>query len=133
MKKIVSTLKKILKIDENKIEEIVKYIAESKGTYVSVKVQNHEELSKWFQDQGLKTIQSNEMHCTIAYSKKEFKHKIIKDNIIVNDFLEISPLGDDGCLVLKFKSAELQERFKNCMDEEQCMIGKITYHIQLLL
>ena len=88
-----------------------------KGTYVSVKVQNHEELSKWFQDQGLKTIPSNEMHCTIAYSKKEFKHKIIKDNIIVNDFLEISPLGDDGCLVLKFKSAELQERFKNCMDE----------------
>lgn len=94
-------------------------IIETKGTYVCSKVQNHEELSKWFQDQGLKTIPSKEMHCTIAYSKKEFKHNINKEDIKVlpKDLIEIAPLGDDGCVVLKFKSKEMTNRWQQCMDE----------------
>lgn len=106
--KIVGTLKKILNINE-----------EAKGTYVSVKLKNHKELSKWFQEQGLETIPSEEMHCTIAYSRKEFQHKVKEDDIYIkpDDFIEIAPLGNNGCLVLKYKSEELQNRFNQCMDE----------------
>ena len=92
---------------------------QSKGTYVSVKVENHEQLSKWFQDQGVKTIPSEELHCTIAYSRKEFKHIPNKVPLTVypNNMISIEPLGDEGCVVLKFYSDELQNRWRVCMDE----------------
>ena len=87
------------------------------GGYVSVKVINNIQLANWYKDQGLETIDPLELHCTIAYSRVPFHRVPNKDEIIVNNtFPELSPLGDEGCVVLKLYSEELENRFKECME-----------------
>lgn len=107
--KITRTLKKILKIDES-----------SKGTYVARKVKNAESLYNHYKNQGVNVIPMEELHCTIAYSKKEFKPKLnSKDIEIMYDediYPYLEPLGNDGCIVMKFKSKEMTERWQDCID-----------------
>lgn len=87
------------------------------GGYVSVKVINNIQLANWYKDQGLETIDPLELHCTIAYSRVPFHRVPNKDEIIVNNtFPKLSPLGDEGCVVLKLYSEELENRFKECME-----------------
>ena len=107
--KITGTLKNILKIDEA-----------SKGTYVARKVKNAESLYNHYKNQGVNVIPIEELHCTIAYSKKEFKPKLnSKDIEIMYDediYPYLEPLGNDGCIVMKFKSKEMTERWQDCID-----------------
>lgn len=93
----------------------------NKGTYVSMKVKNAQGLYDHYTKQGVNCVPVDEMHCTIAYSRKEFNHKItpgeveIKCDEQIQTYLE--PLGDEGCIVMKFESKEMQERFQKCIDE----------------
>lgn len=89
-----------------------------KGTYVSRKVRNPEILYNFFKDQGVNVVPMNELHCTIAYSRKEFLLDVdSKDIIIKPEQLKskLEPLGDDGAIVLKFESKEMIERFNHCI------------------
>ena len=107
--KITGTLKNMLKIDES-----------SKGTYVARKVKNAESLYNHYKNQGVNVIPMEELHCTIAYSKKEFKPELnSKDIEIMYDediYPYLEPLGNDGCIVMKFKSKEMTERWQDCID-----------------
>ena len=89
------------------------------GTYVSLKVKNNSEFYNWFKKQGINVEDKENLHCTLSYSRKEFIHKENKEEVIVspNKIKSIEPLGNDGAIVLKFESDEMQKRFNQCMSE----------------
>lgn len=89
-----------------------------KGTYVSRKVRNPEILYNFFKDQGVNVVPMNELHCTIAYSKKEFLLDVDHNEITIKPEQlksKLEPLGDEGAVVLKFESDEMVERFNHCI------------------
>ena len=47
-------------------------IENDKGKYVAVKVKNAQELYAWYSNQGIEVVPADELHWTIAYSKKRF-------------------------------------------------------------
>ena len=105
------------KINESIIMKDKEEMETTKGTYVSIDVENHEQLYNWFKDQGIEPIVSTEMHVTIAYSRKEFNIDNYIGRIIIKpeQFIGIEELGNEGCAVLKYNSDELQARFNTCM------------------
>lgn len=91
-----------------------------KGTYVSRKVRNPEILYNFFKDQGVNVIPMNELHCTIAYSKKEFLLDVDHNEITIKPEQlksKLEPLGNEGAVVLKFESDEMTERFNHCIEK----------------
>src|SRR5574343_188597 len=91
-----------------------------KGTYVSRKVKNPETLYNFFKDQGVNVIPMNELHCTIAYSKKEFLLDVDNNEITIKPEQlksKLEPLGNEGAVVLKFESDEMTERFNHCIEK----------------
>lgn len=91
-----------------------------KGTYVSRKVKNPETLYNFFKDQGVNVIPMNELHCTIAYSKKEFLLDVDNNEITIKPEQlksKLEPLGNEGAVVLKFESDEMVERFNHCIEK----------------
>jgi hypothetical protein len=108
---------------------------ENKGTYVAVKVINNKELTEWFSNQGLTIEDPSDLHITIAYSSKYFKHKINEDNIIIpkNDVLGFDLFGDDeDILVMTLKSKELSNRHK-LTDEEGAYYDYPVYQPHITL
>ena len=92
----------------------------TKGTYVSVKVKNNLELYEWFKNQNIDVLDKEDLHCTLAYSKKEFKHVLNDSDILVNSSSihnKLEPLGDEGAIVMKFDSEEMNKRFNQCIKE----------------
>lgn len=92
---------------------------DSTGTYVAVKVVNNEQLRDWYVKQGLDVIPAEELHVTIAYSRKVFDRTINEADINItpeNIKDELELLGDDGAIVIKLNSPELHNRFKECME-----------------
>ena len=86
------------------------------GKYIAVKVKNAQELYDWYSNQGIEVVPADELHCTIAYSKKDFEYEVSKADIFVSEFnTYLEPLGDDGAIVLKIHSQELQDRFNRCI------------------
>lgn len=85
----------------------------SKGTYVAYKVLNHNELRDWYNKQNL-TVTEEELHVTVAYSRKQFESKLDKTVIIsVNPlFFKGHQLFGDS-LVLEFSNAKLTSLFNN--------------------
>ena len=105
---------------ENEYENELEGELEDKvGTYVLVKVKNNAELHDWFSAQDIDVVPEDELHCTISYSRKVFDHTVNKEEIIITpeQLIGIEPLGDEGAIVLKFESDELQDSFQTCMDE----------------
>lgn len=109
-------LRDILKKQDEKDNDIEE-MENTKGNYVAIDVENHEQLYNWFKDQGIEPIVSTEMHTTIAYSRKEFNIDNYVGRIIIKpeQFIGIEELGNEGCAVLKYNSNELQARFNTCM------------------
>lgn len=105
--------------DIEDIEDESNMDKKSNGTYVSMNVKNGEDIYDWFIKQGVCMESPNNLHCTVSYSRKEFKHTPNMKNVIINpsNFIGIEPLGDDGAIVLKFNSDDMQERFNKCMTE----------------
>ena len=91
-----------------------------KGTYVSRKVRNPEILYNFFKDQGVNVVPMNELHCTIAYSRKEFLLDVDHNEITISPKQlksKLEPLGNEGAIVLKFESDEMVERFNHCIEK----------------
>ena len=90
---------------------------ENVGHYVCVNVMNYQQLAEWYSKQGLKTIDPTELHCTIAYSRRLFQRTPNPLDIVVSDvYPQLEILGDEGCVVLKLKSKELENRFNECIE-----------------
>ena len=71
---------------------------DSRGTYVSLKVINCVELAEHFKSQGLNIIKPSELHCTVAYSTKTFKHVDNPETIVVSPVevdMHLSTLGEN--------------------------------------
>ena len=98
--------------------EWVEIDKQSDGTYVSMRVKNSEEFSEWFKSQGIDVVPTEELHTTIAFSRKPFTIVPSANEITVtpSQLKSIEPLGDDGAIVLKMECEELQNRFNDCME-----------------
>lgn len=90
-----------------------------KGTYVSLKVINGEELINHYKRQGLvDTIAPHELHCTVAYSKKSFVHEPFIGTVTIKPGdieAHLCKLGDG--IVMKFTNTDILAVNKKCVDE----------------
>jgi len=88
-----------------------------KGKFIAVKVKNAKEVYDWYINQGIEVIPEDELHCTIAYSKKDFEYTLSKEDIYIPESSsKLEKLGDAGAIVLKIYSQELQDRFNRCIN-----------------
>lgn len=100
---------------ENRSE---KAAASKETLYVSRHLLNADEIIEWAQEQGfVKTLTADDMHVTIAFSRDPVYWSDVPDSfdaISAPPSLNrtVTPLGDKGAIVLKFKSRELEARWK---------------------
>lgn len=92
-----------------------------KTLYVSRPLKNAKEFTEWAKGQGFKkTLEEDQFHVTIAFSSKPFDWDEIEpktDSMTVGGGVRsVSTLGDDGAVVLKFKSVFLPKRWKELKD-----------------
>jgi len=92
-----------------------------KTLYMSRPLENGEEFSEWAKSQGFKSILGNDdFHVTIAFSREEIDWDKITPNTntmtVEGGKREVSPLGSEGAVVLKFKSEFLPKRWKELKD-----------------
>ena len=92
---------------------------DGRGTYVSLKVINGEELINHYKRQGLvDTIAPHELHCTVAYSKKSFVHEPFIGTVTIKPGdieAHLCKLGDG--IVMKFTNTDILAVNKKCVDE----------------
>ena len=94
----------------------------AKPTYVSRPLVNADELRAWAVKVGFKDVTpADNMHCTVAYSKKPVHQDGIKPHAGDVDIPEggqrsIAQIGSDGAMVLRFESDKLQERWRHMLD-----------------
>lgn len=89
--------------------------------YVSRKLLNAAEFTKWAKSQGFSDVQKD-LHVTIAYSKTRVDWMIFGEDFWQNQHGEllippggprvVEPIGDDGAVALKFESRALEWRFE---------------------
>jgi uncharacterized protein len=104
--------------------EIWMYLLVSmRNLYVHRPLINGEDLARWAKAQGFETtLDTNDMHVTIAYSKSlldwDKVPKIVDHTIRIPRGINriVSPLGDKGAVVLKFKSSTLSNRWQEIKD-----------------
>ena len=92
-----------------------------KTLYVSRPLTNAKSLMDWAEEQGFpKTIEEDQFHVTIAFSREKFDWSEIKPETKVMTVAGgkrlVEPLGDQGAIVLKFKSEFLPKRWKELRD-----------------
>jgi len=87
--------------------------------YVSRSVVNGEELADFYKSQGIETLPPNDMHITIAYSKRRVDWEACGEENCEDVELEpsfrrsMAPLGTQGAIVLKVESPILRSRWKH--------------------
>lgn len=91
--------------------------------YVHRPLLNADEVIAWAKTQGFnKTLTPDDMHVTVMYSKAQVdwnripKSHIQEVRILSVQGREVCPLGDQGAVVLKFKSQVLSDRWKEFKD-----------------
>lgn len=87
--------------------------------YVWRDVLNSEDIIKWAKKQEFdKVVPANELHVTIAYSREPVENARLDTNgvMLLADGSTVEPLGDEGAVVLKFKSNELADRWQYFRD-----------------
>lgn len=85
--------------------------------YVSRPVKNGQELADFFKAQGVETVAPDDMHVTLAYSKRRIDWEAVGGED--EDLAEIDPsfrrsvipLGDQGAVVLRVESPVLRARW----------------------
>lgn len=89
--------------------------AVERSLYVSRPLLNADSFIAWAKQQGFKTtLQAGDLHVTIAYSRAPVAWPAPVSTPLTADDVngrEVTPLGDGGAVVLKFKSKELNERW----------------------
>lgn len=93
----------------------------AKPLYASRAVTNAADIIAWAQSQGFKTtLPADDMHVTVAYSSQPVDGSRAGNttpSVIINGGTRtVEPLGDDGAVVLKFSSDEMQARWKQYRD-----------------
>lgn len=87
--------------------------------HISLKIKNKGQLIEHYRKQGIRTITPDNLHCTIAFSDKDFKHVSQQKEIkILNK--EIEPClsyFNKNSLVIKFKNNEVEKLFSQCIKE----------------
>lgn len=88
-----------------------------KTLYMSRTLENGEEFIEWANGQGFEeTLDKEDLHVTIAFSREKLDWDDIKiktDKMTVEGGKRsVEPLGDDGAVVLKFKSEFLPARWE---------------------
>jgi hypothetical protein len=85
-----------------------------KTLYVHRKLINGDEFIDWAKSQGFtKTLEPNDLHATIAFSKKELDWNNLTPEHFLNKVRikggkrSVVPLGNEGAIVLKFESPML--------------------------
>lgn len=91
--------------------------AAKKSMYMRRNLVNSDEFIAWAKEAGFgETVTNKELHVTIAFSKKPIswdKVDLKEDELSSTGGKRIvSPLGDEGAVVLKFEDEELQKRWK---------------------
>lgn len=88
--------------------------------YVHRKLLNRDELIAWAKAQGFATTLDDEMHVTVAFSKQPFEwDKVSPDGepvIVVGGKRGVEELGDEGAIVLRFESRQLQADWQRYRD-----------------
>ena len=91
-----------------------------KPLYVRRDVLNAPDIIEWAKSVGFdKCVPPDEMHVTIVFSKKPIDRTLLspKTNTLriipEGDRRKITPLGDEGAVVLKFQSPALQQRWQD--------------------
>lgn len=104
--------------DDQHKKEVTK--TSKKTLYISRPIINAEEIVNWAKAQGFKTtLPAESMHVTIAYSTTPVVWPYpLLDNLSIIDLegRTISSLGDNGAVVLKFKSKDLTNRWGKILD-----------------
>lgn len=88
------------------------------GKYVAVKVKNNKELFSFFKAQGIDVINPEDLHTTIAYSRKDFPYTVDNSEILIHpsSITGFKLFGNaENILVLTFKSKELELRHNNTL------------------
>lgn len=87
-------------------------------------VENAAEIIKWAKGEGFETTQlPSDMHVTVAYSKQAVDWpEQDEDSITIRSARgrSVEPLGDNGAVVLKLRSLNLQRRFDEMCNEYGC-------------
>lgn len=99
-----------------------KWVNKLKSTlYVRRNVENAADIIKWAKANGFeKCVPPAEMHVTVAYSKEELDWPEPNSDTLVikaKGGREVSPLGEEGAIVLKFHSVSLQRRWSDLIDK----------------
>ena len=89
--------------------------------YVRRNVENAADIIKWAKGNGFeKAVPPAEMHVTIAYSKTKIDWPEPDDDSLIvktQSGRSVEPLGDEGAIVLKFRSSSLQRRWQELIDK----------------
>lgn len=92
-----------------------------KPLYASRPVINSDKIIEWAKSQGFaKTLSANDMHVTVAYSKKPIGQddvsQAIEQVMVKGGKRTVEQLGDEGAIVLKFHSPEMTKRWQEYRD-----------------
>lgn len=84
--------------------------------YVCRPVQNADDLADFYKSQGIETLPPNDMHITIAYSKRRVDWEAMEgddDEVELEPTFRrsVAPLGTQGAVVLKVDSPILRSRW----------------------
>lgn len=104
-----------------KIKELFESINKRDTLYCSRKLLNGAELLKWAEAQGFeKCLDPKDMHVTIAYSKKKIDWSNLTDSsdtVQCSDGDRAIKQFDGGAIVLTFKCDDLENRWKELIDD----------------
>ena len=92
-----------------------------KTLYVSRPLINTEPFIDWAKSQGFtQTLKAENLHVTVAFSREEVEWEEISPKTgsiaVAGGTRTVSSLGDDGAVVLKFKSDFLPKRWQEFKD-----------------
>lgn len=93
-----------------------------KTLYVRRNVVNSESIRAWAKQQGFdKVVPNDELHCTLAFSKKPVdwsKISLSSKSVVIPSDADraVSNLGDKGAVVLRFSSSDLETEWQYFRD-----------------
>lgn len=94
----------------------------AQSLYVSRPVVNAEDIIKWAKEQGIeKVVPADQMHVTVAYSKTPVEWDSMgahyEEVVVKTSGRKVAELGDEGAIVLHFKSKELGRRWNEMVQK----------------
>lgn len=107
--------------DQRQLIDPLEPIEPAGPLYVSRRLQNTQDFLTWAHSQGFKTtVPPEDIHVTVVYSRDPVSQFDLPTDTLTltafGGFRTVEPLGDQGAVVLKFRSPELLERWGDYRD-----------------